>query len=235
MEALAVIWAPVRTLSRVAEERRVLLAFGITALYAALNVILAAVSFFGGFAEPQFQSGDVQLPLEFESFFAFAAVFGLIWAAAGPFIFWLLVSGLMQLVTRFFNGTGPFSGVLSVVGVAQVPLVIAIFIQLPLIGLQIVLAPEGFATQEETPSEITALVLGLLRLLSGALSLASLAWFVVLVVIGAAFARRVGYGESAGSCGISCAGCVGLIILTFVVIVAVSVAFVEVLNSAGAT
>ena len=232
MEALAVVWAPVRTLSRVAEERRVLLAFGITALYATLNVIVVAISFAGGFAEPQFQPGDVQLPLGSESLFAFAAVFGLIWAVVGPFVFWLLVSGLMQLVTRFFNGTGPFSGMLSIVGLAQVPLVIAIFIAIPLMGLQIMLAPESSGTQEETPVEIAMVGLGLL---SGVLSLVAQLWFVVLVVIGAAFARRVSYGQSAGSCAISCAGCTGLIILTFVVIVAVSVVFVEVLSSVRTT
>jgi hypothetical protein len=58
---------------------------------------------------------------------------------------------------------------------------------------------------------------------------------MVLVVIGAAFARRVGYGESAGSCAISCSGCIGLIILVFVIIVAVFVLLAGVLNSSGMT
>ncbi|MDP8939047.1 MAG: hypothetical protein M3N10_01905 [Actinomycetota bacterium] len=65
----------------------------------------------------------------------------------------------------------------------------------------------------------------MLGLLSVLLSLAFLIWFVALVVIGAAQARNIGYGESTGSCAISCAGCLGLII-GGVVIVAVMVSVV---------
>lgn len=46
---------------------------------------------------------------------------------------------------------------------------------------------------------------------------AFLAWYVVLVVIGATQARRVGYGGSAGSCALSCVGLGTLIILLMVV------------------
>jgi hypothetical protein len=56
-----------------------------------------------------------------------------------------------------------------------------------------------------------------LGLLSALLGLAFLLWHVALVVIGVASARRVGYGQSAGSCAISCAGCVGLILIVVVV------------------
>ena len=232
MEALAVIWAPVRTLARVAEERQVLLGFGVTALYAALSVIIGAISFFGGFMEPRFQPGEPQPPLGFEELLRFAGVFSIISGATTPFISWLLVSALMQLVTRFFGGTGPFSGMLAAVGVAQAPLAIATAIQIPLTVLQVVLTPESSTIQEETPAAIAALVLGLL---SGVVSLAALVWFVVLLVVGATFARHVGYGESAGSCAISCVGCVGLIILVFVVIVAIFAVVVSAFNSAGTT
>lgn len=44
----AVLWAPARTLARVAEERRGLLAFGVTALYAALSLAGAALAAYGG-------------------------------------------------------------------------------------------------------------------------------------------------------------------------------------------
>ena len=53
-------------------------------------------------------------------------------------------------------------------------------------------------------------------LVGGLVALATLVWHVVLVVIGASLDRRIGYGESAGSCAISCAGCLGLIILVAV-------------------
>jgi len=222
LEALAVIWAPVRTLSRVAEERRVLLGFAVTALYAALSIIVAGLGVFTLTQAPsQFEGQDLP-PELFENYLGLIGAFTVVWAVASPFIFWLLVSGLMHLVTHFFGGTGPFSRMLAVVGVAQAPLVIASAIQIPITGLQILL---GF----ENPAATAA------GWLSGLLNLAAILWFMVLVVIGVAFARRVGYRESASSCAISCAGCIGLIILVFVVIVAVFVLLAGALNSAGTT
>lgn len=212
MGALAVIWAPVSTLARAAEERRVLLGFSVVALYAALGLVGAAIVVFGGLTQAQFQQPGAQsLPPGFEDVLAYIGVFSLVWAAIYPFFLWLLVSGLMQLVTRFFGGTGPFSGLLAVVGVAQVPLVIYAAISIPITGLQAVLGPPD----PETGASVST-VLGLL---GGLLWLAFLLWHAALVVIGAAFARRVGYGQSAGSCAISCAGCVGLILIVVVVLV----------------
>jgi hypothetical protein len=208
----------VSTLARVAEERRVLLGFGVVAFYAALGLIGGAIGVFGGLTQAQFEPGQTQpLPSEVEDLMAYVGVFSLVSAVIQPFILWLLVSGLMQLVTRFFGGTGPFSAMLAVVGVAQIPLVISAAIYVLITGLQVVLGPA------DTSGTSVATVLGLL---SGLLGLAFLVWHAALVVIGAAFARRVGYGESAGSCAISCAGCIGLIlivVLVFVVLVAVIV------------
>jgi hypothetical protein len=222
LEALTVIWAPMRTLSRVAEEQRVLLGFAVTALYAALSIIGAGLGIFT-LTQTQFQLEGQDLPPEFfESFLGLIGAFAVVWAVVSPFILWLLVSGLMQLVTYFFGGIGPFSRMLAVVGVAQAPLVIASVLQIPVTGLQSMLGFEN----------LTATAAGWV---SGLLSLTAFLWFMVLVVIGAAFARRVGYGESAGSCAISCVGCLGLIILVFAVIVAVFVLLAGVLNSAGTT
>lgn len=216
MGALAVIWAPVSTLARVAEERRVLLGFGVVALYAALGLIGGAIAVFGGLTQAQFQQPGAQpLPPGFEDFLDYVGVFSLVSALLYPFVLWLLVSGLMQLVTRFFGGTGPFSAMLAVVGVAQVPFVLSAAIYIPITGLQVVLGP---------PDQSGTSVATVLGLLSALLGLAFLLWHVALVVIGAASARRVGYGQSAGSCAISCAGCVGLIlivVLVFAVLVAV--------------
>ncbi len=216
LEALAVIWAPVSTLARVAEERRVLLGFGVVALYAAVGLLGSGLAIFGGLEQAQFEAGGTELPPGFEDYLPYIGVFSLILAVIEPFILWLLVSGLMQLVTRFFGGTGPFPAMLAVVGVAQVPLLISTVLQIPITGLQIALGPQD-------PASPVASVLGLL---SGLLGLALLLWHVVLVVIGAAFARRVGYGESAGSCAISCAGCAGLILIVVVVVVALIAALV---------
>lgn len=227
MGALAVIWAPVSTLVRVAEERRVLLGFGVVALYAALGLIGGAIAVFGGLTQAQFQQPGAQpLPPGFEDFLTYFGAVSLILAVIQPFVLWLLVSGLMQLVTRFFGGVGPFSAMLAVVGVAQVPLVLSAALYIPITGLQVVLGPPDPA--EGAP---IATVLGLL---SGLLGLAFLLWHVALVVIGAASARRVGYGQSAGSCAISCAGCVGLILIVVLVFAVVVAVIVGAAGSGGA-
>lgn len=200
MGVLSVIWAPVAALSRVAEERRVLPGFAVTALYAALSLVATALTFFGGLTEAQLGVGGAPVPPEIQDLLVPFSMIALVFAVLWPFVFWILVSGLMHLVTRFFGGTGPFSRTLAVVGVAGVPFVIYAALGTLVVGLQILLGPENTA----------AIVLGGL---SSLLWLAALLWFAALVVIGSALARGVGYGESAGSCAISCAGCAGLIIL----------------------
>jgi hypothetical protein len=210
LEALAVIWAPVSTVARVAEGRRVLLGFGVVALYAALGLAGSAIAVLGGLTQAQFETGQAQpLPPGFEDFLDYVGVFSLVSAVIQPFVLWLLVSGLMQLVTRFFGGTGPFSAMLAVVGVAQVPLVLSAALYIPITGLQVMLGPSD---------QSAASVATVLGLLSALLGLAFLLWHVALVVIGAASARRISYGQSASSCAISCAGCVGLILIVVVVL-----------------
>jgi hypothetical protein len=229
--ALAVIWAPVRTLARAAEERWVLLAFGIVALYAALNLVGTGLGAFSALEQLRSGPQGAGLPPEFEEFFTAFFVFGLVFSVVWPFVSWLLISGLMQLITRFFGGTGPFSEMLAVVGVAHVPYLIERLIQIPLAGLQILLVPDpATAADPTTGGGLAATLLGLLSFL---LWLAALVWFVILVVIGAAFARRVGYGESAGSCAISCAGIVGLILIVGVVLAVVVAALVWAVGAAG--
>jgi hypothetical protein len=210
--ALAVIWAPVSTLARAAEERRVLLGFGVIALAAALGLVISVVDIFGGVTASQVSPQNFpDLPPEFYgSAPEIVSVLLLVYAVVSPFIWWLVVSLLMQLVTRFFGGTGPLSGMLAAVGVASIPYVILATLQIPATGLEAVLGPESVGT-------------GIIGILFSLLGLAFLIWHAVLVVIGAAFARRIGYGESAGSCAISCAGCVGLILIVSVVFVLVAV------------
>jgi hypothetical protein len=231
--ALAVIWAPVRTLGRAAEERWVLLAFGIVALYAALNLVGTGLGAFSALGQLRSGPQGAGLPPEFEEFFTAFFVFGLVFSVVWPFVSWLLISGLMQLITRFFGGTGPFSGMLAVVGVGHVPYLIERLIQIPLAGLQILLVPDpATAADPTTGGGLAATLLGLLSFL---LWLAALVWFVILVVIGAAFARRVGYGESAGSCAISCAGIVGLILIVGVVLAVVVAALVGAVGATGSS
>jgi hypothetical protein len=222
LEALAVIWAPVRTLARVAEGRRVLLGFIVTVLYAVLSLIGGVIDALGGLTANQFSPRNFPgLPPEFyESAPEVVSVALLIFAVVGAFVWWLLVSALMQLVTGFFGGAGPFSAMLAVVGMASVPFVIQAALQILLTGSQAALGPESGATS----------VIGALTSLVG---LAFFVWHVVLVVIGASFARRVGYGQSAGSCAISCAGLVGLILIVAIVVAILVALLVGAAGSGG--
>ena len=213
-----------------AEERRVLLAFGVTALYAALGLVSGALVFLGGSLQERFEAQGQPLPPGFEDFIAAYSVIAIVLAVLTPFVYWLLVAGLMHLVTRFFGGNGPFSGTLAVVGVAQAPLVLSSVLAIPLTGLQIALTPQDVAAAD--PS--LGLAGGLVGLASGLIGLAAFLWFAALVVVGSSFARRVGYGESAGSCAISCAGCFGLIIVVSVAIVALVAIVAGASGSTGA-
>jgi hypothetical protein len=204
----------VSTLARAAEERRLLLGLGVVAFLAILGLIISVVDILGGVTTSQFTPRNIpDLPPSFyESANSILPVALLINAVVSPFVWWLVIALLMQLVTRFFGGVGPLSGMLTVVGIAYVPVIIVAVLQIPVTGLQAVLGPGSSG----------ATIIGTLL---GLLSFAATIWHAALVVIGTAFARRVGYGASAGSCAISCAGCVGLILI-LVVVFAVLGAFV---------
>jgi hypothetical protein len=209
----AVIWAPVRVLRNVAAQRDVLAGLVVTAVYAALSLAAAAASILGGVTRAQFegQSSPPGLPPDaLESLVRAIEVAMLVLSVLTPFVWWIAISLLMQLVTRFFNGEGPLSAMLAVVGVAGAPLALGALFQTVGAGLQAALGVES------TAGTIAGLVGGLV-------ALATLVWYVVLVVIGAAFARGIGYGESAGSCAVSCAGCLALIILVAVVLVGIGI------------
>ncbi len=222
MNALAVIWAPKRSLSLVAEERRVLLGFGVVAIYATLQLIAGVVDVLGGVTAGAFDPEAFPgLPPDLlENISQSTGVTTLLGAVLSPFIGWAVVSLLMQLVTRFFGGTGPLSGTFAVVGVAAVPLVILAAIKTPITGIQAATGPDSSAT-------------AMLDLLLILLAIVAYAWNIALVVIGAAFARRVGYGQSAGSCAISCAGVMGLIILVVLIIGVLVTVLVGAAGSSG--
>lgn len=210
MGVISVLWSPVRTLREVAEGRHVLSGFLVVAAGAVLGLITSAIFIFTGHLQTQFEAffsaTEGQIPPELqENFVALTGVSSLVLAVLWPFVIWVSVSLIMQLVTRFFRGEGPLSAMFAVVGVAYLPYVLSTLISTPIQALQATLDPTGAAAS-------------ILGLLGGLLSLGFLVWFVVLVVIGAALARNIGYGESTGSCAISCAGCFGLIIGVVIVL-----------------
>jgi hypothetical protein len=211
--AVAVVWAPVWVLRDAAAERRVLAGFVVTVVYAALSLAAAAVAVLGGVTRTQFagQPPPPGLPSDLlENLVVATEVATLVLSVLSPFVWWIAISLVMQLATRFFGGSGPLSAMLAAVGVAGVPLALGALTQALGTGLQIALGVDSTA----------GVTIGLL---GGLFTLATFVWHVVLAVIGAALARGIGYGESAGSCAVSCAGCLGLIILVAVALVGIGI------------
>ena len=207
MEVLAVIWAPVRALRDAAQGRWVLAGFAVTAAYALLGLAGSVVAVLGGITSAQFEGQPAPgLPPGTLDNVKTATEVGLVVSSVlTPFVVWIAVSLVMQLVTRFFGGSGPLPAMLAVVGVSGVPLALSAAVSVVLTGLQAALGAQSTA----------GVALGYA---SGLLGLAALVWFVALVVIGASQARGLGYAESAGSCAVSCVGCAGLIILVVIVV-----------------
>jgi Yip1 domain len=218
--AVAVIWAPVRTLRGVAGERRALPGLVVVALYAALSLAVSVTFVLGGATRRSVEQQSTQPGLSRESLETLVRVAEVgtpILAALSPFVIWLVVSLLMQLATRFFGGAGPLSSMLGVVGVAQAPLIAGGVLGAVLSGLQLL---AGAGTPVGAALDYLVFLVGL------GFSL----WYVVLVVIGAALARDIGYGESAGSCALSC---VGLGVLIIVVVIAAAIGIFAVVNAAA--
>ena len=211
MGVVAVIWSPVRTLRWVAEGRSALPGLLVVAACAALGLIVSTTLVLAGVTRGQMeqaieQQGQPGLPPGlFDGIVRATEVAAPIISVLSPFATWIFVSLLMQLVTRFFNGSGPLRAMLGVVGVAQVTFLVSGILSVFLVLLQSLVGigePAGVA----------------IGYLSSLVSLAFLVWYAVLVVIGAAQARNIGYGESAGSCAISCVGLAILIILVGVIL-----------------
>lgn len=215
MGVISVIWSPARVLGEIAESRNVLAGFLVVAASAALSLISSVAFFLSGTYESQLEDqlrapGSGIPPDLAEDMTRLAGSFApaaIIFSVLSPFVYWLVISLVMQLVTRLFGGSGPLSAMFAVVGVSHIVFILSTLVSLPLIPLQSALGAGNPVAQ----------VVGLLGSL---LSVAFLLWYLVLVVIGAAKARNIGYGESAGSCAISCAGCLGILIGSIVVVVA---------------
>ena len=219
--AATVLWDPVGTLRRVSEERRALPGLVVVVANTALSVALSTTFVLTGATrrsverqaaqQPELHPGTPELVARV------AEVGTLTLAALFPVAVWLVVSLLMHFATRLFGGSGPLSSMLGVVGVAQAPLVVGNVLGAVLSGL-------GLLAGAGTP--IGAALDYLVFLASLGFSL----WYVVLVVVGAALARNIGYGESAGSCALSC---VGLAVLIIIVVIAAVVGIFATVNAAA--
>ena len=221
MEVLAVVWAPVRVLRNAAVHKRVLAAFIVTALYAALGLAGSVVVVLGGVTQAQFEGQPQGLPPgTMDNIREAIEVSIVVSSVLTPFVVWITVSLFMQFVTRFFGGgarvgisetnavsasDGSLAATLAAVGISGVPIVISSAIGLVFSVLQVAIGVQSTA----------GIVLGYV---AGLLGLTAFVWYVILVVIGVAQARNLGYEESAGSCAVSCFGCAGLIILVVIVV-----------------
>ena len=193
-------------MERVGGERKAALGFGVVLVWALVSLVSAVILVFTGFDVGQISSGVQGLPQEAVEGAVTTAQVGVpIISALYPFVWWAIVALVMHLVTRFFGGSGPLSGTFAVVGLACVPFVISSLVSVLVTGLQSVAGVQSAVSG----------VLGAIELL---VIIAALGWHVILVVIGASFARRVGYGQSSGSCAISCVGLAGLVIGLLVVL-----------------
>lgn len=197
-----------------AAGRRVLAGFIVTAAVAVIGVVASGIVVFSGAARDQFeQPSGPGLPPEVVDSIVRATEIGLpVFSLLYPFAWWVLVAALMYLVTRFFAGSGPFAAMLAAVGVAQLPLAISGLLQVLISGSQAALGVQSTA----------GAALGFAGTMVG---LVFFVWHVALVVIGASHARNIGYGESTGSCAISCVGIL-LLLLLLAIIVGVGAAFV---------
>lgn len=225
MGVAAVIWSPVRVLKRVAEERALLMGLLVVAAAAVVNVLISAIFILGGFAQAEIDAAleaqqQAGLPLPpgqselLDAFFQAAGVFDVVFSALWPFVVWLVVGLVMHLVTRFFGGEGSLSATLAAVGVAHVVLILSSLVSFPLSLLEVSLIPDDLAQQESLTTPY-----GIVGLVATVLFIAFWLWYAALVVIGAAQARNVSYGRSAGSCAISCAGVVGLALVALVALI----------------
>ncbi|MGB3682156.1 MAG: YIP1 family protein [Rubrobacteraceae bacterium] len=190
MNLLEVLRKPHGTLESAARDRRVWGAAAVVVSWAAANAVLTLVLF----ADSNFPA---QAQLSSRELAQIERVLGLLAPTSAfliPFVWWISVSALTLLTTRLFGGRPGFSTILAVVGVACAPWVAGYIVQLLLGTLQVFLTEEG-----PLPT-----ALGFLALL---VSVGSLVWHVVLVVIGIRYAAGVDYRGAAASCALTGLGC----------------------------
>ena len=78
--------------------------FIVTAVYAALSLVAAAISALGGVTRAQFEGQPALPPEVLEKLVTATEIATLIFAVLSPFVWWISVSLLMQLATRLFGG-----------------------------------------------------------------------------------------------------------------------------------
>ncbi len=127
MEILAVIWAPVRVLREAAAGRRVLAGFTVAAAFALLGLAGSVLAVLGGITSVPLRGSRSLVchrgpsgPIDNLRIITMMGV--IVSSTLTPIVVWIGVSLIMQLVTRFFNGSGPLPAVLALVDISGVPI-----------------------------------------------------------------------------------------------------------------
>lgn len=224
LSGLEVLWRPIPAMRRLVADRSLLPALVVVALSAAVNVaaaLLAALTLSRSFTPALFPQTP---PAQYEQLrqmmplmFSLLPVAGLV----APFVLWLLLAGVLHLVSSAFGGRGPFRGTLLITGVASAANIVGSATQTVSSGLQYALGPSSAA----------ATALGGI---SSLLGLAALVWFAILVVIGLQEARTLSQGGAIGTCGVSCAGCTLLPVLLMCLLIVFGAVVGGVMSGAAA-
>lgn len=198
-----VLKSPRTTLEIVVRERRVWSAAAVVAVWALANGLLTLLVVLGSDLRSQF----VNLPpAAVDQVSAAMRIFAPVSAFLLPFLWWIGVSAMMLLAVRLFGGKSRYASMLAAVGTASAPWIVGYAVQLPVGVLQVLLRDQG---------SIPAM-LGTLALV---VSLATLVWHVVLVVIGARFAAGMGYRASGASCALTGLGCVTTLVVLVISVI----------------
>ncbi|MDP8939267.1 MAG: YIP1 family protein [Actinomycetota bacterium] len=195
---LGVLRNPRATLEATGRERRFWAAARIVGLWALLNFLLTEAFVLGRDLREQFPELS---PATLEQLDATLRIFAPASAVLLPFIWWIGVSFLLQITPRLFGGRTDLAPTLAVVGASCAPWVLGYAIQLPLGILQLLLVGSGGAA-----------ALGVLAFL---ISIGSLVWHVVLVIIGTRLVAGTSYRGAGASCALTGLGCAtaGLILM----------------------
>ncbi len=71
-------------------------------------------------------------PPQYQQIMAFTKIIGLVSTFIGGFIAWLIISGIMHLISIAFKGEGSFKKTLSFVGYGFIPNIIGVLITIPI-------------------------------------------------------------------------------------------------------
>lgn len=182
-ETYGVLYAPQRSMERVAKNQLLIPGVIVVAIWALINLIgtIAGLDVSLAALQQSFQQEGLSDQAT-QSITALFRVGGPILAIITPFIYWFFTSVFIFIAGRMLSGQGSFTGSLAIFGLALAPQVCVAIIQ---IFLDAALGQVGSA-------------------IGSILSLIALIWTIVLAIIGISHNENFSYERSTGACAISC-------------------------------